>query len=213
MPCENCKRTGRLCIISIKQVALLPVFVTEQSRNESNSARCISLVDQQIIDVLPQPMRLKDDDCALQYFFVSFLPMNILVSDGTVDTALLAMVKTSPALRDAVQAIATLQRRRHDQSIVDSPTTDCQNYQALKAYNRSVCSMQSLITSNNFLGDPSALWTTFLLGLFEVRGKQREDSCLDTDIFSSCETPRVQTGFLISCMEHARYSVFSIPEL
>jgi hypothetical protein len=170
MPCENCKRTGRLCIIAAKQAALLPVFVSEKSRTSPGSTGYISLREHQVVDALPQPMRLRGDDRALPYFFKSFLPMNILASDGTIDTELLAAVKVSPALRDAVDAIAILQMKRHDHSTFGSPATDCQNYQALEAYDRSVCSMQSLITSETFLDDPSALWTTFLLGLFEVCG-------------------------------------------
>lgn len=169
MPCKNCERTGRLCIISIKQAALMPVFVAEKSRNSSVSAKSMSPPADQIVKRLPQYIGLKDDDRAFPYFFMSFLPMNILLSEGTVDTELLAMAQTSPALRDAVQAIATLHRRRQDNTTMDLPTTDPQNYQALEAYHRSVCSIQTLIMSNTFLGDPSALWTTFLLGLFEVR--------------------------------------------
>jgi hypothetical protein len=86
-----------------------------------------------------------------------------------VEVELLAMMTTSEALRDAIHAVAILHRKQQYQLTTGSTKGSGETHQALQAYDRSVRYMQRCISSNTFLQDPSSLWTTFLLGLFEVR--------------------------------------------
>jgi hypothetical protein len=168
MPCKNCKRTGRSCTISINSTALMPVFVSGQANTRAKVNEPGSSQEYQTVVHLPQSVGLKEHDRAFPYFFMSFLPMNMLANDGSMNTELLMMAKASSALRYAVQAVATLHRDQQDQISIISSIECRPKYSVLQAYGRAVRSMQSLITSGNFLGDPSALWTTFILGLFEV---------------------------------------------
>ena len=103
------------------------------------------------------------------YFFVSFLPMNSL-SSGTllVQSELQTMMHSSAALRDALCAVAALHRHQRAQW-TDSGAKDAGGRRgAMQLYVESVRSVQARITHNKFADDPSTLWTTFLLGLFEV---------------------------------------------
>jgi hypothetical protein len=118
---------------------------------------------------LPQRIHPNRADHTIPYFFTSFLPMNILTSNkAPINNELLAMAKISPALEDAINAVAALHRKHQDQLRGETGGGNCETSEALQAYSRSVRSVQSKIASDAFLRDPSSLWTTFLLGLFEV---------------------------------------------
>lgn len=119
--------------------------------------------------LLPQSLGLAEDDRAHLYFFVPFSRMNVLLGNMSIEDDVLELSKTSPALRDAIEALATLHYKQQESFSIVLETGQCDTHRALQAYGRSVRCMQNHITSNTFLGDPSALWTTFLLGLFEVR--------------------------------------------
>ena len=105
----------------------------------------------------------------MAYFFSSFLPMNVLSSGGLLlQKELQSMVHSSVALRDALCAVAALHRCQRVQWEV-LETKDPEGRQgAMQLYVGSVRSVQARITHNKFADDPSTLWTTFLLGLFEV---------------------------------------------
>lgn len=99
-----------------------------------------------------------------QYFFMTFLTMNNLSNDRLpVVTDLLNLMADAPALRDAISAVAVYHRKQQSPEIVSTG-----DYQALQSYGRSVRHIKDLITSRTFSRDPSTLWTTFFLGLFEV---------------------------------------------
>lgn len=170
IPCENCKRTGRLCTISTRPTILVPVFVGEKTKVTSKVTRSASAREDRTVIHLPRSVELTHADRAFPHFFVAFLPMNVLMNKS-VEAEMLAMAKSSPALRDAVQAIATLHRQQQDQLNMVPADDRCETYHALQAYGRSVRYIQSRIMSADFLSDPTALWATFLLGLFEVRSR------------------------------------------
>jgi hypothetical protein len=95
--------------------------------------------------------------------------MNNFANDRLpIDADLLSTMKTSTALKDAIQALSLLHRKQQRHFIAAETETACGSTEALQAYSRSVRSMQKQIASNQFPGDPPALWTTFLLGIFEV---------------------------------------------
>jgi hypothetical protein len=178
MPCETCKRTGRACTFTTSSNALMPVFVNEKGNAALESRGSKSAQERQTVICLPKSVGLQEHDCAFPYFFKAFLPMNVFANDESFDTELLFMARTSSTLRDAIQAVAVLHGNQQDQNSVVLFAQRRRKFEALQAYHRAVRAMQKLITSNTFLSDPSALWTTFLLGLFEVRnlGQQLIDS-------------------------------------
>jgi hypothetical protein len=144
------------------------VFVGEKADIISEVTKSASAREYYTVIHLPQSIEPAYADRALPYFFTVFLPMNVLL-DKSTEAEVLAIAKTSPALRDTIQAIATLHRKQQAQLNIVPGDGRCETYQALQAYGRSVRHIQSRITSTAFLSDPSALWITFLLGLFEVR--------------------------------------------
>ena len=104
-------------------------------------------------------------DSSILYFFISFLTMNNLSSDRLpVASDLLDLMHEAPALRNAISAVAVQHRIQQT-----SPLKSADKFEALQSYSQSVSYINSLIASDSFVQDPSALWTTFVLGLFEVK--------------------------------------------
>jgi hypothetical protein len=149
---------------------LLPIFVSETKKKHNEVLNATGPKKDATIS-LPLSLDSTEDDIAFLYFFQSFLPKNILTSNIPFDTELLSMAKRSKPLRDVVQAIGELHRGQQNQLSTGAFNKSRETYQALQAYDRSVRSVKDLIATKIFLSDPSALWTTFLLGLFEVRGQ------------------------------------------
>jgi hypothetical protein len=147
----------------------MPVFVGEKNTNQPKAAKSTLESETNTVNRLPRSLLLVEDNRALPYFFLSFSRMNILLGNTPIDGDVLDLAKTSPALRDAIEAVATLHHKQQESFSILLENGQCDTHRALQAYGRSVRCMQNHITSNTFLGDPSALWTTFLLGVFEVR--------------------------------------------
>jgi len=160
--------------MAIESDALMPVFVSENSSSRTKIKDNGIPQECQTVMRLPRSVVvLQERDRALPYFFASFLPMNVLANDDCVKSEIMTMANKSSALRDAVQAIGILHRDQQDQISLNSSIEAHPRYKALQAYDRAVRAIQGLITSKTFLDDPSALWTTFLLGLFEVRSRRK----------------------------------------
>jgi hypothetical protein len=105
----------------------------------------------------------------IAYFFHSFLPMNSLSSGSLpLQSELQNMMRSSAALRDALCAVAALHRHQRAQWTDLGGEDLGGRCGAMQFYVGSVRSVQARITHNKFADDPSTLWTTFLLGLFEV---------------------------------------------
>jgi hypothetical protein len=158
--------------MAITSNPLLPIFVGEKTNSKSKMTIAAPASGTKIVTRLPQSLELAGDDRAVLYFFTSFSRMNVLAGNTLIDNEILNLAKTSPALRDAMVAVATLHRMQQEQFRLISTDGQCDKHGALQAYGRSVRCIQNRITSNTFLCDPSALWTTFLLGLFEVRSQR-----------------------------------------
>ncbi|KAF2832495.1 hypothetical protein CC86DRAFT_281065 [Ophiobolus disseminans] len=140
-------------------------------------------------------MALQGLDLDLQYFFTTLLPMNAFIGDGSPGVRdLKAAVNTSPALRDAIQAISLQHRPQQLRTTIPGMAGNCEAYklEALRAYARSVRDMQKRIASNAFLGNSSALWTTFFLGLFELMRDPTGDNWLSHFLHGTCTILRLQ---------------------
>lgn len=151
------------------------VFVNQPKRLKTCSQSPVSHSELQIARTIA-PRDVSND---LQYFFTSFLQMNILADNNLhVELDLQNMMHGSSALRDAIYAVSALHRNKQAQFLLPS-SPDCSqgSYFALQSYSKSVQSVQSLIERNEFTRDPSTLWSTFLLGLFEVCSPPSICSC------------------------------------
>ncbi|KAF3001190.1 hypothetical protein E8E13_000140 [Curvularia kusanoi] len=103
-------------------------------------------------------------DIYLEYFFSKFLYQNAFtgISAGFAKS-LSAVLHRSSELHDAVKAIAALHIGQCNAFVVKEDYSA-----ALKAYSRSVRSLQAKIEGEAIVSDPSVLWATFLLGVFEL---------------------------------------------
>jgi hypothetical protein len=154
MPCDHCNRTRQTCIAPTRTATSSFVFVDPGVENQIQ---------------LPSRVSLRKSEQDITYFFSSFLPMNTF-SNGNlqVQSELKSMVHSSTALRDALCAVACLHRFQRARCI-KSGIGDLNGRQsAMQHYVGSVRYVQARIAQNKFIGDPSTLWTTFLLGVFEV---------------------------------------------
>ncbi|KAH7412319.1 hypothetical protein DE146DRAFT_642817 [Phaeosphaeria sp. MPI-PUGE-AT-0046c] len=195
VPCSTCKRTGLACTIAIKPTSLLPVFVGQHSLTETEHKRNLtkSLVH------LPQPVDLGWEHRAVPYFFKVFLPMNNFSGGQSVEEEISTIVKTSRGLRDAIGAVATLHYKQNSGLMAGAAGDRCDRNEALQAYGRSVRHVQSRITSEVFLGAPCALWTTFVLGLFELMQDSTGTNWLSHFLNGTCVILRLQHPRALAC--------------
>jgi len=115
----------------------------------------------------------------LSYFTACFLPMNLFSGQFLLgENDLQAALHVSPALGHAISSISLLHRSSmfQDGCLIRYNRQDLQK--AMESYSQSVRLIQCLIWSNKFESEPHALWSTFLLGLFEVCD-QRNPSAKD----------------------------------
>ncbi|KAF1842503.1 uncharacterized protein K460DRAFT_293380 [Cucurbitaria berberidis CBS 394.84] len=168
-PCENCRRTNQPCGMATRHTGASFVFVGQASDSKTEKTGP-ALPGAQMVSPLPKSICPKRTDRYLPYFFTSFLPMNLFTGRTIpIREDLLAMSKSSPALKDAIDAVAALHSQRQRQLSFVAQNENVESIQALQAYTRSVRCIQEEIAAGTFMANQSALWVTFLLGLFEVR--------------------------------------------
>ncbi|KAH7085021.1 hypothetical protein BKA63DRAFT_8151 [Paraphoma chrysanthemicola] len=197
-PCENCKRTNRVCKTPVKSQMTERIFVSPKGKSLSsavkNSPRPPFLSITRGAEVsLPRPVSPKGLERYLPYFFASFLPMNIFTSDRvSMELDLIDLAKTSPALRGAMYAVTA--SHGEQTCSIDLANVDVQSSiaESLEAYNHSVCCIRKGIDANELLDDPSALWTTFLLGLFELMHDSTGENWLSHFLHGTCTILRLQ---------------------
>ncbi|KAF2622748.1 hypothetical protein BU25DRAFT_205072 [Macroventuria anomochaeta] len=161
-PCLNCSKTNRTCHITTKRKTSAPIFLHATQATYTNTAH--SHVNKTTVSLIPRAPSIKSD-IYLTHFFISFLHQNSFTGIAPrFETSLCSLVHHAPELRDAINAISALHITQHSQLA----STRDENLAALQAYSRSVHCVQAKIASKSFLCDPSALWTTLLLGVFEL---------------------------------------------
>lgn len=150
----------------------------------------------------------------MTYFFACFLPMNTVHGGGCLFQGQLEdMMHITPDLRDALCAVAALHRSRLAQSTTVTGKRLEPPDGALQLYGRSVKSVNRRIVCNTFAGDCSMLWTTFFLGLFEVRLNNVNKTSALLISLSLCVTQLEITGLRTSFMEHAQSCASSNPQV
>ncbi|KAG9190592.1 hypothetical protein G6011_08680 [Alternaria panax] len=110
-----------------------------------------------------------------------------------VQSELQSMMHSSAALRDALCAIAALhrfQRIQRSESGVDGLK---ERRSAMQLYAGSVRCVQAQIGQNKFVDDSSTLWTTFLLGLFELMCDASGTNWLSHFLHRTCAILRLQS--------------------
>ncbi|KAJ8111760.1 hypothetical protein OPT61_g5723 [Boeremia exigua] len=161
-PCLNCSRTSRICRTTIKGEPTALVFVHETQTNYSDNVR---IHGKGTTTILPRQVSLIQDDNYRAYFFTSFLSQNEFAGiSPQFRGSLSSLVHKSPELNDAINAISAL----HITQNVELASVAEDYHAALLAYSRSVRCLQAKIESKAIVRDPSAMWTTLLLGVFEL---------------------------------------------
>ncbi|KAH7380649.1 fungal-specific transcription factor domain-containing protein [Pyrenochaeta sp. MPI-SDFR-AT-0127] len=168
IPCDNCRRTNQSCKMTTKNLGSSLVFVRQES-NCGTKGTAVTSVGAQVSFPLHSHTNVANADRSVPYFFETFLPMNIFSSKNIpIHGDLLAMSRSSPALRDAIDAVAMLHAQRQSSVPSMGKRGEAKQIVALQAYARSVRCIQEEIAFGTFVDNKSALWVTFLLGLFEL---------------------------------------------
>lgn len=113
---------------------------------------------------LPHQVASTPSDVYLEYFFSHFLYQNAFTSiSPQFANSVITLLHSSSELHNAVEAISALHISQSTSFLQekDDPA-------ALQAYSRSVRSLQTKLESESTTRDPSVLWATLLLGVFEV---------------------------------------------
>jgi len=161
-PCLNCTKTSRVCETTTLRKNPAPIFV--HATQTSFSQRGHSHVGEVAIRVPAREPSIRAD-FYVTYFFTSFLHRNAFTGiTSQFGIALSSLLHHSPELHDAVSAISALHITQHGQSTFNHDD----KLAALQAYSQSVQRVRGRIASQSFIRDPSSLWTTLLLGVFEV---------------------------------------------
>ncbi|KAI8937089.1 hypothetical protein NX059_006305 [Plenodomus lindquistii] len=144
------------------------VIFVSSTLNEDIRTPAVSIAQRAYPSALTRQITPRTTDFYLPYFFTQFLPSNRFTGENVaINQDLLVMVQDSASLRDAIDAVAALHAKRWEY-LNCSEQAKAVNSEALQAYMRSVRSVQDRILAGSFMHDRSALWTTFLLGLFEL---------------------------------------------
>ena len=173
IPCQNCTRTQQPCEAPTKSTGftLTYVEVTGNMAMRMKVCRSTPLTAEPDGLSIPQALAQKTNDNGIPYFFTSFLVMNNFTNRRVpVITELLSMMQDAPALRAAVCAVAACHRSQEGPTTLSRVDQKNETMQTLQLYGESVCHVKRLISSNAFMEDEAASWTTFFLGLFEVGG-------------------------------------------
>ena len=167
--CLSCERTNRVCVTENPFTPSDFVFVGQKAKDPPFVLRTAKNIN--IINLpLPGSIDRMGFERDTSYFFHVFLPMNILWSDDLqMQGELQHMMHCSSALRDATNAVAVLHRSLFEQIGGEKTASRQERVAALHLYSESVRSIREQILQNNSTGHASTLWTTFLLGIFEVR--------------------------------------------
>ncbi|KAJ4984284.1 hypothetical protein SVAN01_10253 [Stagonosporopsis vannaccii] len=161
-PCLNCSRTNHLCHTTAKPESTAWVFVHATKTQDSDDKRARRKGD---TVSLPRQIPALRNETHLTYFFTSFLSQNAFTSvSEQFRISLSSLIYGSVGLRDAINAISAL----HIAQMRGATPTKGDDPAALHAYARSVKCIQAKITSGSIVRDPSSLWTTLLLGVFEL---------------------------------------------
>ena len=162
VPCLNCSKTNRACQTRTNQKTTAPIFVHTTQQTFTDTAR--SHQKETALSLSPQAPSTKSDTY-LKYFFRYFLHENGFTGIAPLlQISLSSLVHYSPELYDAINAISALHLTQHSQVAFRK----IDDLAALQAYSRAVHRVQDKIATKSLLYDPSALWTTLLLGVFEV---------------------------------------------
>ncbi|KAF2446732.1 hypothetical protein P171DRAFT_238217 [Karstenula rhodostoma CBS 690.94] len=196
IPCDYCRRTTQTCESPTKPTTFMPVFVGE-TVNKARSKQVIhTAVRPTGFPFLQSPTPPAYENNLL-YFFRSFLTMNNLSNDRLPVVAdLINFMADAPALRDAIFAVAVHHRGQQSPKVIS--TSD---YQALQSYGRSVRHIKDLITTDTFSNDPSALWTTFFLGLFELMRDSTGTTWLSHFLHGTCAMLKLLEPKSLNLME------------
>ncbi|KAF2017946.1 hypothetical protein BU24DRAFT_368142 [Aaosphaeria arxii CBS 175.79] len=193
VPCEYCRRTNQKCEMPAKPATFKPVFVMD--RPESTTAPAEMMDTQAIARPVVSPssqLISRHPDHNIPYFFMVFLPMNVLVNDRVaISIDLLSLIKTTPGLRDTMFAIS-IQHRKQQQEQQGLVAKSHQSVKALQFYNNAVKCMQAQIKTNTYLDNVSSLWTTFFLGLFELMRDSTGMNWLSHFLHGTCTILRLQ---------------------
>ncbi|KAH6676752.1 hypothetical protein B0J14DRAFT_586248 [Halenospora varia] len=163
-PCGYCTRTGIVCV---------PPQNLPQSRdivfvhlNKPSSNKISTRV--RLSTAIPLDVPLDLDSKLSKHFFSVFLLANDFTAIRHFDFRLIRQLwQSNSGLKNAVTAIVTLDASRRSQQLAHGKK-DAAGVIALNAYRKALVSLQIDLEGQGILNSNACLWSTFLLGIFEL---------------------------------------------
>ncbi|CAI6296015.1 unnamed protein product [Periconia digitata] len=181
VPCEHCRKTSQPCQSHLPESKPALVFVSQK-------AQATTLGD--IQKVLVRSSEFESD---LSYFTTCFLPMNLFSGHVLFQKSdLRAILRASPASEHAISAISSLHSVLAAQDKHAQIQTRGKFTKAMESYGQSVTSVQCLISNQKFQSESYTLWSTFLLGLFELMRDNTGENWLMHFLGGTCAMLRLQ---------------------
>ncbi|PVI04066.1 hypothetical protein DM02DRAFT_694603 [Periconia macrospinosa] len=181
LPCDYCTKTKQTCQPNIPKSRPALVFVSQETQMTTINAPQSTLASS------------NDFEKDLAYFTACFLPMNLFSGQLLLEcNDLQAMLRASPASQYAISAISSLHR------CLTFMSTEPKNIQhqgmcrAMESYSQSVNRIQSLIYKKTFQSEPYTVWSTFLLGIFELMRDNTGQNWLKHFLSGTCAIIRLQ---------------------
>ncbi|KAH8679029.1 hypothetical protein BGZ60DRAFT_402378 [Tricladium varicosporioides] len=163
-PCDYCTRTSIICVQPKTQPRSSDLVFVHV--NNSSSNRSISRVS--LSTSISPAVPLDPDSKLSKHFFSAFLLANDFTTTNGFDCHSIARLSQSNSgLKNAVTAIVTLDASRRSQQLAPEKK-HAARAMALNAYRNSLASLRRDLEDQNILDNSAFLWSTFLLGIFEL---------------------------------------------
>ncbi|KAL7952950.1 hypothetical protein V8C34DRAFT_318603 [Trichoderma compactum] len=163
VPCEYCQRTKKIYTPQAVSSAMAPTTVNVKFVKYTPP-------QQSILEAatLPLQMQTRSNDLYLSSFAASLLRCQFTRDFTDIARDLLPLMQTSPPLRNLAIALGALDASRRS-SIRSFTQKESPQWVAYRSYNRSLQSLQQRLQTSDAAVCKDVAWSTFLLGLFEVR--------------------------------------------
>ncbi|KAM5370890.1 hypothetical protein ACJZ2D_008323 [Fusarium nematophilum] len=155
LPCKYCTRTKKACLPQRPAPNDVKFVAVEQSQQFAQAAK------------LTRTVNRHEDILYLDYFALFLQSCELTREFGSITPDLLPLIHASLPLRAVTMAIGALEANRRG-CVSSDPERQSPQHVAFRSYGDSMRALQPLLQLADAFCREDVLWSTFLLGLFEL---------------------------------------------
>jgi hypothetical protein len=164
-----CNRVGKTCVAPQTQPRnndLIFVHIGDLSQVHPSNGKPRTTVSMAL--AVPPAISLDRQTKLSKHFFSVFIQTNDFTVAKNLNLNLIEQLwQTNSGLREAIMAVAALDASRRSQTLSYGSKSVVATT-ALKEYKKALLSLQNDLDCQMILKNDACLWSTFLLGIFEV---------------------------------------------